>query len=89
MCLAIPGRVLEVEGDGEFERFGRVDFGGPIKRIDLTFVPEATVGQYVLVHVGVAIQVIDEREAALVFEYLDEIGELELGEEAGEGRGTA
>lgn len=76
MCLAVPGRILGVRGEDPLMRAGRVDFGGIIKEINLTFVPEASVGDHVLVHVGFAITVIDETEAQRVFQYLREIGEL-------------
>ena len=76
MCLAVPGRILSIVGDEPVMRLGRVDFGGLVKEISLAFVPEATVGDHVLVHVGFAISVIDEAEAARVFEHLREIGEL-------------
>ncbi len=75
MCLAIPGRVSSVSGDDPLTRVGRVDFGGIVKEINLAFVPEAIVGNYVLVHVGFAITVIDEAEAQRVFAHLREIGE--------------
>jgi hydrogenase expression/formation protein HypC len=58
-------------------RVGRVDFGGIVKEINLAYVPEAKLGDHVLVHVGFAITVIDEAEAARVFEHLREIGALE------------
>lgn len=77
MCLAVPGRVLSIAGDDPIMRVGRVDFGGVVKKINLAYVPEAAVGDHVLVHVGFAITVIDEAEAARVFEHLREIGELE------------
>ena len=77
MCLAIPGRVLSVAGDDPLTRVGRVDFGGLVKEINLAYAPEARVGDHVLVHVGFAISVIDEAEAARVFGYLREIGELD------------
>ncbi len=76
MCLAVPGRVLDLSGDEPLTRVGRVDFGGVVKEINLAFAPEADVGDYVLVHVGFAIAVIDEAEAARIFAHLDEIGEL-------------
>jgi len=57
-------------------RVGRVDFGGLVKEINLAFVPEARLGDHVLVHVGFAITVIDEAEAGRVFEYLGKLGEL-------------
>jgi hydrogenase expression/formation protein HypC len=77
MCLAVPGKLLSVSGAGDVMRTGRVDFGGVVKEINLAFVPEANVGSYVLVHVGFAITVIDETEAARVFEHLRAIDELE------------
>jgi hydrogenase expression/formation protein HypC len=83
MCLAVPGRVVEIMDDGDIAfRRGRVDFGGIRKEINLAYVPEAEVGKYVLVHVGFAISVIDEDEAQRVFKYLEELGGLE--EELGE-----
>jgi hydrogenase expression/formation protein HypC len=81
MCLAIPGRILSIEGEDPAFRGGRVDFAGVIKRVNLSYVPDARVGDFVLVHVGFAISTVDETEAAKVFEYLAEMGELsELGE---------
>lgn len=78
MCLAIPGKVLEVRGDDPLLRTGRVQFGGIIKEINLAFTPEVKIGDYVLVHVGFAISIIDEREAGRVFEYLEEMGEASV-----------
>jgi hydrogenase expression/formation protein HypC len=77
MCLAIPGRILSLSGDDPLTRTARVDFGGVVKEINLAFTPEAGLGDYVLVHVGFAITVIDEAEAAKVFEHLERIGEIE------------
>jgi len=76
MCLAVPGLILSVSGDDPLRRVGRVDFGGIVKEINLAYLPEAAVGDHVLVHVGFAITVIDEAEAARVFEHLRELGEL-------------
>jgi hydrogenase expression/formation protein HypC len=76
MCLAIPGLILEATDD-PLMRTGRVDFGGVVKEINLAFTPEARVGDYVLVHVGFALTVIDADEAAKVFEHLERIGEIE------------
>ncbi len=76
MCLAVPAKILSISGDDPIMRLGRVDFGGIVKEINLAYVPEARIGDYVLVHVGFAITVIDEAEAARVFEHLREIGEL-------------
>jgi len=83
MCLAVPGRVVEIIDGGDVAfRVGKVDFGGIRKEIKLAYVPEAEIGKYVLVHVGFAISVIDEDEAKRVFQYLEEQGALkeELGE---------
>jgi hydrogenase expression/formation protein HypC len=77
MCLAIPGRIMSLSGDDPLTRTARVDFGGVVKEINLAFTPEAGLGDYVLVHVGFAITVIDEAEAARVFEHLERIGEIE------------
>lgn len=76
MCLAVPGKVLSIEGADPLLRTGRVDFAGVVKEVNLCCVPEAGVGSYVLVHVGLAISVIDEEEANVVFEYLREMGDL-------------
>ncbi|MCC5793251.1 MAG: HypC/HybG/HupF family hydrogenase formation chaperone [Chromatiales bacterium] len=73
MCLAVPGRILEVEGDDPLSRSARVDFGGLVRRVNLAFVPEAGVGDHVLVHVGVALAVIDEDEASRIFTWLGEL----------------
>jgi hydrogenase expression/formation protein HypC len=82
MCLAVPGRILTIDGDDPVLRAGRVDFSGIVKRVNLSYVPEARVGDFVLVHVGFAISVVDEEEAQKVFAYLSEMGDLaELGEE--------
>ncbi len=76
MCLAVPGKIVSIEGDDPILRSGRVDFSGIIKQVNLAYVPEASVGDYVLVHVGFAINIIDEAEAKQVFEYLREMGDL-------------
>jgi hydrogenase expression/formation protein HypC len=79
MCLGVPGKVISIAGEGS-TRVGTVSFGGVVKEVSLAFVPEARVGEYVVVHVGFAISTLDEEEAATVFEYLrqmDELRELE------------
>ena len=76
MCLAVPGKILSIEGSDPLLRSGKVDFSGIVKVINLAYVPEAQLGDYVLVHVGFAINTIDEGEARQVFEYLHEMGEL-------------
>ena len=78
MCLAIPGKIISVSNQlDETFRFGKVSFGGIVKEVNLCMVPEAEIGNYVLVHVGVAISVVDEAEAHKVFSYLKEMGEVE------------
>lgn len=73
MCLAVPARVLDTQEDGALARSGRVDFGGVIRRISLAFVPEARVGDHVLVHAGIALCVLDARRAR---ELLDDLAAL-------------
>jgi len=82
MCLAIPGRIVSISGEEPLLRTGKVDFGGILKEASLAYVPEAQVGDYVIVHVGFAISRVDEAEAQQVFAYLREMEELsELGDE--------
>ena len=78
MCLAIPGKLLSITNQlDETFRFGKVSFGGITKEVNLCMVPEAKVDDYVLVHVGVAISIVDEQEAKTTFEYLKQMGEVE------------
>lgn len=78
MCLAIPGLIKSIETryDG-LVRMAKVQFGGITKEASLEMVPQACEGDYVLVHVGVAISVVDEAEAQKSFEYLSQIGEID------------
>ena len=75
MCLAVPGKIVSITGE-ETIRSGVVNFGGIQKQVSLAFVPEANVGDYVMVHVGFAISVVDEAEAMTVLGYLEQMGEL-------------
>lgn len=75
MCLAVPGKVLSIAGDAPFGRVGRVDFGGIVKEVALAYVPEAEVGDYVLVHVGFAINRLDQAAAERVFHCLRQLDE--------------
>jgi hydrogenase expression/formation protein HypC len=77
MCLAVPGLILEVSGEPPFDRVGRVSFGGIVKEVNLSYVPDACPGDYVIVHVGFALSKVDEAEAHQVFEYIRRMGELE------------
>ncbi len=76
MCLAIPGRILSTAGEGPISRTGRVSFGGIVKEVNLAYTPEAKVDDYVIVHVGFALSIVDETEAHRIFEYLKEMDEL-------------
>ena len=73
MCLAIPGQIIEIIGEDPLLRVARVRFGGIVKSVNLAYTPDAEIDDYVLVHVGFSISVIDENEANRVFEYLDEL----------------
>jgi hydrogenase expression/formation protein HypC len=76
MCLAVPGRLVEITGEGEL-RMGRVDFAGVTREACLAYVPEAQLGDYVLVHVGFALSRVDEQAALETLRTLAELGELE------------
>ncbi len=76
MCLAVPGKIIEIDGHEPPFRVGRVDFGGLIKEINLSFVPDAVPGDYVITHVGVAIQTIDATEAERNLRLLSELDRL-------------
>jgi hydrogenase expression/formation protein HypC len=79
MCLAVPGKIISIHdaaNGSPLEKTGRVNFSGIVKEVSLAYVPDAQVGDYVIVHVGFALSKVDEEEAQRVFEYLDEMGEL-------------
>jgi hydrogenase expression/formation protein HypC len=82
MCLAVPGQILSIaepptdrENDALF-RTGKVSFGGIVKEVSLAYVPEATVGNYVIVHVGFALSILDEDEAQATLQDLNQLGVL-------------
>jgi len=78
MCLAIPGKIESIDAQlDETFRLAKVSFGGITKDVNLSMVPEAKIGDYVLVHVGVALSIVDEEEAKLTFEYLKQIGDVD------------
>jgi hydrogenase expression/formation protein HypC len=77
MCLAAPGKIVSLNGEEAWARSGRVSFGGVVLDVNLACVPEAALGDYVLVHAGIAIGRVDEAEAGRVFEYLRQIEALE------------
>jgi len=76
MCLAVPGKILSAEGE-DFARIARVSFGGTVREVSLAYVPEAGMGDYVIVHAGFAISVLDEAEALRTYDCWKEIRELE------------
>jgi hydrogenase expression/formation protein HypC len=77
MCLAVPGRVVEIEGAEPAFLRGKVDFGGVLKEVALPFTPEVKVGEYVLVHAGFALQVLDDSEARRTLDDLNQLGMLD------------
>ena len=78
MCLAIPGKLESINEElDHILRSGKVNFGGIKRNVNLSLVPDAKVGDYILVHVGVAISVVDEEEAQRTYEYLGQMGELD------------
>ena len=76
MCLAIPGKIESISGDDPLTRMGKINFGGILKEASLAYMPEARVGDYVIVHVGFAISRLDEDEASRVFDYLRQMEDL-------------
>ncbi|MEW2399400.1 HypC/HybG/HupF family hydrogenase formation chaperone [Streptomyces sp. NPDC046862] len=76
MCLAVPGRVVGIE-DRDGTRMARVDFGGVVKEVCLAYVPDVEVGEYVIVHVGFALQRLDEESARASLELFEQLGLLE------------
>ena len=76
MCLAVPGKIVSIKGEDPIMRTGRVSFGGIIREVSLAYIPDASLEEYVLVHAGFAISIVDETEAMRVFECLKEIDRL-------------
>jgi hydrogenase expression/formation protein HypC len=77
MCLAVPGKLIAIEGDQPLTRTGKVDFSGVQKEVSLAYVPECEIGDYVLVHVGFAIERVDEKEAANILESIRQLGAMD------------
>ncbi|MBV8177018.1 MAG: HypC/HybG/HupF family hydrogenase formation chaperone [Verrucomicrobia bacterium] len=76
MCLAIPGKLIEVTEDPQGVRMGKANFGGIVKQVCLEYTPEVNAGDYVLVHVGFALAKVDEEEAARTYQLLEEMAQL-------------
>jgi hydrogenase expression/formation protein HypC len=77
MCLAIPGKVIEVSASPEGVRMGKANFGGIVKQVCLEYTPEVNLGDYVLVHVGFALSKVDEDVAAQTYAMLEEMKQLD------------
>ncbi|MDP8211962.1 MAG: HypC/HybG/HupF family hydrogenase formation chaperone [Candidatus Zapsychrus exili] len=77
MCLAVPGKTISIDKTSTDEHMGSIEFGVAVKEISLSLVPEAKIGDYVLVHAGFAISIVDEDEALQIFEDIKKIDELE------------
>jgi hydrogenase expression/formation protein HypC len=76
MCLAIPGKLIEISRDAQGVRMGKANFGGIVKQVCLEYTPEVNTGDYVLVHVGFALGKVDEEEAARTYQLLEEMDQL-------------
>jgi hydrogenase expression/formation protein HypC len=76
MCLAIPGKLIEIAHDANGVRMGKANFGGIVKQVCLEYTPEVETGDYVLVHVGFALSKVNEDEAARTYQLLDEMKQL-------------
>jgi len=76
MCRAIPGKILSVDPESGELMMAKVDFGGVIKEVSLTWLPESKVGDYVLAHVGFALNIIDEEDAEETLDLLRQMGEI-------------
>jgi hydrogenase expression/formation protein HypC len=76
MCLAIPGKVIEIAQDPRGVRMGKANFGGIVKQVCLEYTPEVNMGDYVLVHVGFALSKVDEEEAERTYRLLEELNQL-------------
>ncbi len=74
MCLAIPGKILNISQPDTIMPMGQVSFGGAVREVNLAYVPDARQGDYVIVHVGFAISILNEQEASRILDTLDELG---------------
>ena len=76
MCLAVPGKILSFSGDDLLLKMAKVSFGGVIKEVSLAYVPEAAIGDYVVVHVGFALSVLDPESAQQTLDNLQQLDEI-------------
>ena len=77
MCLAVPGKIINISGDDPLTRMGNIDFAGIQKEISLAYLPEAKINDYVIVHAGFAISMIDEEDATESLKAFQELDDLE------------
>lgn len=83
MCLAVPGKVLSIDESNAELKMAKVDFAGVVKEVSVQWLPEVEVGNYVLTHVGMALNILDEEDALETLKLLKEMGDLdaELGKD--------
>ena len=81
MCLAVPGKIISMTGEDALSRTGLVEFSGIGKQVSLAYVPEAQLNDYVIVHAGFAISILDQQEALLSLEAFSQLNVLEAGQE--------
>ena len=77
MCLAIPGKIISISNDAPLFRSGRIDFSGVTKEVSLAYIPEANIDDYVIVHAGFAISIVDEQEAQASLQIFQELSDSE------------
>ncbi len=76
MCLAVPGQIESIHGNEPLTRMARVNFGGVVRDASLAFIPEAKPGDFIIVHVGCALSVIDQAEAQKIFQWIHEMRDV-------------
>ncbi len=79
MCLAVPGKIISINNDNSGLRTAKVSFGGAVKEINIQWLPEAKVGDYILAHVGTALSIVDEEEAEEVLKTFEEFDDMQRG----------
>ncbi len=73
MCLAVPGKIISIEGDDPLIRTGKLELSGVRKEVSLAYVPEAKIGDYAIIHAGFAISLVDEEEARETIEFIKQM----------------
>lgn len=77
MCLAVPGKIINISDEVPLFRTGKIDFSGVTKEVSLAYVPEAKIGDYVIVHAGFALSIVDEKEAQASLQAFQELSDFE------------